>query len=74
MKTIKYIFITLLAAIALSLASCEKMLDNEQHGAYLPEDFYKTNEEAEQALATLYAYYSNFGHVLQYLLLEKPAV
>jgi hypothetical protein len=61
MKTIQYILITLIAAVALSLASCEKMLDNEQHGAYLPEDFYKTDEQAEQALATVYAYYSNSG-------------
>jgi hypothetical protein len=38
------------------------MLDNEQHGAYTPEGFYKTDEEAEQALAAVYAYYSNSGN------------
>jgi hypothetical protein len=62
MKTVKNILITLLAAVMLSLASCEKMLDNEQHGSYTPESFYKTDEQAEQALAAVYAYYSNSGN------------
>jgi hypothetical protein len=44
-----------------SLVSCESLLDNEQHGAYTPESFYKTDEQAEQALAAIYAYYSNSG-------------
>jgi hypothetical protein len=71
MKTIQYIFITLFAAVTLSLASCEDMLDNEQHGAYTPESFYKTDEQAEQALATVYAYYSNSGNYFNIYLLKN---
>jgi hypothetical protein len=61
MKTIKNILVALLASVTFSLVSCEKMLDNEQHGAYSPENFYETDEQAEQALAAIYAYYSNSG-------------
>jgi hypothetical protein len=62
MKTIKYILITLLATVVFPLLSCEDMLDNKQHGAYAPESFYKTDEQTEQALAAVYAYYSNSGN------------
>jgi hypothetical protein len=61
MKTIKNIHIALFITAMFSLLSCEEMLDNEQHGAYSPESFYETDEQAEQALATIYAYYSNSG-------------
>jgi hypothetical protein len=61
MKTIKNISIALLAIVMLLTASCGDLLDNEQHGAYSPESFYKTDEQAEQALAAIYAYYSNSG-------------
>jgi hypothetical protein len=63
MKTIKHIFITLLVTVTpLLMVSCENMLDNEQHGSYTPESFYKTDEQVEQALAAVYAYYSNSGN------------
>jgi hypothetical protein len=57
----KNIFIALLAAAMLLLTSCQKMLDNKQHGSYSPETFYETDEQAEQGLAAIYAYYSNSG-------------
>lgn len=63
MKTrLKNIIQTLFAAALLPLLSCEGLLDNEQHGAYTPESFYRTDEQAEQALAAVYAYYSNSGN------------
>jgi hypothetical protein len=43
------------------LPACSDFLDNEQHGIYTYENFYKTDEEAEQALAAIYAYYSSSG-------------
>ncbi|MDR0682935.1 MAG: RagB/SusD family nutrient uptake outer membrane protein [Dysgonamonadaceae bacterium] len=61
MKTIKNILIALLATIALSLVSCEKMLDTEQHGVETLETFYRTDIDTEEALTTLYLYYSNSG-------------
>jgi hypothetical protein len=62
MKTIKKNIITALFAISiLSLVSCEKMLDTEQHGVETLETFYRTDADAEQALTTLYLYYSNSG-------------
>lgn len=47
--------------LCMFLPACEDFLDNEQHGVYTYENFYKTDEEAEQALAAIYAYYSNSG-------------
>ncbi|MDR1198303.1 MAG: RagB/SusD family nutrient uptake outer membrane protein [Prevotellaceae bacterium] len=61
MKTIKNILIALLATITISLVSCEKMLDTEQHGIETLETFYKTDDQAEEALTTIYLYYSNSG-------------
>ena len=46
---------------ALFLTSCEDYLDNQQHGVLTSENFYKTDTEAEQALASIYQYYSNSG-------------
>jgi hypothetical protein len=46
---------------ALLLPSCDDYLSSEQHGVYTYDTFYKTDEEAEQALAAIYAYYSNSG-------------
>ncbi|MDR1171559.1 MAG: RagB/SusD family nutrient uptake outer membrane protein [Bacteroidales bacterium] len=72
MNTIlKNILLSLLAAAVFSLVSCENMLDNEQHGAYTPEGFYKTDEEAEQALAAVYAYYSNSGNLYNIYFLKN---
>jgi hypothetical protein len=61
MKTIKNILVALLATVTLSLVSCEKMLDTEQHGVETLETFYRTDADAEEALTTLYLYYSNSG-------------
>ena len=61
MKTIKNILIALFATVTLSLVSCEKMLDTEQHGVETLETFYRTDTDAEEALTTLYLYYSNSG-------------
>jgi hypothetical protein len=61
MKTIKNILVTMLATLALSLASCEKLLDTEQHGVETLETFYRTDADTEEALTTLYIYYSNSG-------------
>ncbi|MDR1557552.1 MAG: RagB/SusD family nutrient uptake outer membrane protein [Tannerellaceae bacterium] len=72
MKTIlKNITLSLFAIAALSLVSCEDVLDNEQHGAYTPEGFYKTDEQAEQALAAVYAYYSNSGNFYNIFFLKN---
>jgi hypothetical protein len=43
------------------LSACDDFLSNEQHGVYTYENFYKTDKEAEEALAAIYAYYSNSG-------------
>jgi hypothetical protein len=68
MKTIKNILIATLATVTLSLASCEGLLDNEQHGVTTPETFYETDEQAEQALSAIYSgYYGTFAGTL-YLL------
>lgn len=61
MKTIKNILVALLATVTLSLVSCEKMLDTEQHGVETLETFYRTDADAEGAVSTLYLYYSNSG-------------
>ncbi|MDR0619777.1 MAG: RagB/SusD family nutrient uptake outer membrane protein, partial [Bacteroidales bacterium] len=61
MKTMKNISMALFAIAMLLPVSCNKMLDNKQHGSYPPDTFYKTDEEAEEALAAVYAYYSNSG-------------
>ncbi|MDR2653654.1 MAG: RagB/SusD family nutrient uptake outer membrane protein [Prevotellaceae bacterium] len=37
------------------------MLDTEQHGVETLETFYRTDADAEEALTTLYLYYSNSG-------------
>jgi hypothetical protein len=61
MKTIKNILTALLAVVLLSLISCETMLDTEQHGVETLETFYRTDADAEGAIAALYLYYSNSG-------------
>lgn len=62
MKTIiKDTIITLFATTMFSLVACEKLLDTEQHGVETLETFYQTDEQAEEALTTLYLYYSNSG-------------
>ncbi|MDR3286264.1 MAG: RagB/SusD family nutrient uptake outer membrane protein [Prevotellaceae bacterium] len=59
--TVKNIIISFVAMVSLSLISCENMLDTEQHGVKSIETFYKTDEDAEQAITTVYLYYSNSG-------------
>lgn len=61
-KSFKYI--TLLCAAALTvLTGCKKFLDQEVPGAYAEQDFYKTDEEASQAVVAVYdmmqAHYNN---------------
>ena len=46
---------------ALCLTSCEDYLDNKQHGVLTSENFYNTDTEAEQALASIYQYYATSG-------------
>lgn len=55
MKTIiKNTIISLFAAAMLPLVSCEKLLDTEQHGEETLETFYRTDSDAEEALAAVY--------------------
>jgi hypothetical protein len=51
----------MLVTLTLSLTSCEKMLDTEQHGVETLETFYRTDADADEAVTTLYLYYSNSG-------------
>ena len=56
MKT-KYIFIGLVAILLMSLTSCKKeLLDIPRKGAQPVDVFYKTDADAEAALATVYRY------------------
>ncbi len=60
MKTTIKIYITSIIA-SLSLFSCNKMLDTEQHGVESFVTFYKTDSEAQEAIAAIYLYYANSG-------------
>ncbi len=53
--------IWLSAMLLLALISCEDILETEQHGVHTYETFYQTDTEAEEAIASLYMYYSNSG-------------
>lgn len=56
MKT-KYLFLGLVACLIFSLSSCsEDILDIPRKGAQPLTDFYKTDEDAQAALATVYNY------------------
>ena len=54
MKHIGKILISLLVISGL-FCSCSGLLDIDQHGATSPETFYKTDEEAEEAITAVYA-------------------
>jgi hypothetical protein len=47
--------------ITVILPSCDDFLSNEQHGVQTYKTFYQTDEQAQQAVAAVYAYYSNSG-------------
>lgn len=53
MKT-KYLVLSLTAIALLGVTSCESNLDIAQHGVVSSDDFYKTDTDAEQALANIY--------------------
>lgn len=52
----KYIFKTLIiaAALAFTATSCDDFLDTEQRGVTAQENFYKTDDDANQALMAIY--------------------
>lgn len=65
MKHINPISVISLLLAALTLPACSDMLDIDQHGASSTETFYKTDEEAEEAITAVYAkfagiYYNYF--------------
>ena len=56
---VKHIIIALAAALSVGLASCDDKLDIPKHGNMGgQDDFYKTDEQAMQAAASLYSSWS----------------
>ena len=56
MKTLRNIIISILTiSAALFCTSCNGLLDIDQHGATSQDTFYKTDEEAEEAITAVYA-------------------
>ena len=61
MKTNKSLFIAGILLVAVAV-SCEKQLDIPQHGSITVEEYYKTDADAESAVANLYSVWrGSFG-------------
>ena len=63
----KYILITSLLALTLGFSSCQDKLDIPQHGVTGVDDYYKTDDDANEAIADVYHQWSNFELAFFYL-------
>lgn len=67
MKT-RYIYSILLLTALIILGSCEKQLDISQPGTTAVEDFYKTDQDATEAVAAIYSQVRNMYFTWYFLL------
>lgn len=73
MKKIINIFVLSLAALVMaSLSSCENKLDIDQHGVIGIDTYYKTDAEAQEAIANVY-YLWNYMQFEFYVVLNFPS-
>ena len=63
MKTYKILALAASMMLLAGVTGCEKQLDIQQHGSFGVEDFYKTDADAESAVANLYCVWrGSYGH------------